>query len=192
MDHEVIFDCSKKSMADWLIACLVGWLIDRSIDRLIACLLLACLCLEQSAGCDLSQPISGCLQTFTENSLVYSVFLLTLFQLLLVCAPLTLLTVLEVVFLSTTLVLTILHYNALHLLIDWLILIASRMWCVFTDWPSAALWSPASEVGPWDAAPHWAGSDAGVGPAALGEDTQLTTGAGSGELQGAPETHYRP
>ena len=73
-------------LIDWLLAWLVSWLID----RLIACLLLACLCLEQSAGCDLSQPISGCLQTFTENSLVDSVFLLTLFQLLLVCAPLTL------------------------------------------------------------------------------------------------------
>jgi len=33
---------------------------------------------EQSAGRDPSQPISGCLQTFTENSLLYSVFLLTL------------------------------------------------------------------------------------------------------------------
>jgi len=30
--------------------------------------------LEQSAGRDPSQPISGCLQTFTENSLLYSVF----------------------------------------------------------------------------------------------------------------------
>ena len=35
--------------------------------------------LEQSAGRDLSQSISGCLQTFTQNSLLYSVFLLTLF-----------------------------------------------------------------------------------------------------------------
>ena len=38
-------------------------------------------CLEQSTGRDplQSQPISGCLQTFTQNSLLYSVFLLTLF-----------------------------------------------------------------------------------------------------------------
>jgi len=35
--------------------------------------------LEQSAGRDPSQHISGCLQTFTQNSLLYSVFLLTLF-----------------------------------------------------------------------------------------------------------------
>jgi len=35
--------------------------------------------LEQSAGRDPSQPISGCLQTLSENSLLYSVFLLTLF-----------------------------------------------------------------------------------------------------------------
>ena len=35
--------------------------------------------LEQSAGRDPSQSISGCLQTFIENSLLYSVFLLTLF-----------------------------------------------------------------------------------------------------------------
>ena len=35
--------------------------------------------LQQSAGRDPSQPISGCLQTFTQNSLLYSVFLLTLF-----------------------------------------------------------------------------------------------------------------
>jgi len=34
---------------------------------------------QQSAGRDPSQPISDCLQTFTENSLLYSVFLLTLF-----------------------------------------------------------------------------------------------------------------
>jgi len=33
--------------------------------------------LEQSAGRDPSQPISGCLQTFTQNSLLYAVFLLT-------------------------------------------------------------------------------------------------------------------
>ena len=35
--------------------------------------------LEQSARCDPSQLISGCLQTFTQNSLLYLVFLLTLF-----------------------------------------------------------------------------------------------------------------
>ena len=35
--------------------------------------------LEQSAGRDLLQSISGCLQTFTQNSRLYSVFLLTLF-----------------------------------------------------------------------------------------------------------------
>jgi len=35
--------------------------------------------LEQSAGRDPSQPIPDCLQTFTQNSLLYSVFLLTLF-----------------------------------------------------------------------------------------------------------------
>ena len=35
--------------------------------------------LEQSAGRDQSQPISDCLQTFTENSLLCPVFLLTLF-----------------------------------------------------------------------------------------------------------------
>jgi len=34
--------------------------------------------LEQSAGRDPSQPISGCLQTFIKTSLLYSVFLLTL------------------------------------------------------------------------------------------------------------------
>ena len=37
--------------------------------------------LEQSAGRDPSQPISDCLQTFTQNSLLYSVFLLSLFLL---------------------------------------------------------------------------------------------------------------
>jgi len=46
--------------------------------------------LEQSAGRDLSQPISDCLQTFTENLLLYPEFLLKLFLLLLVRAPLTL------------------------------------------------------------------------------------------------------
>jgi len=35
--------------------------------------------LEQSAGRDPSQPIHGCLQTLTENSLLYSVFLLAFF-----------------------------------------------------------------------------------------------------------------
>ena len=35
--------------------------------------------LEQSAGRDQSQPIPDCLQTLTENSLLYSVFSLTLF-----------------------------------------------------------------------------------------------------------------
>ena len=35
--------------------------------------------LEQSAGRDQSQLISGCLQTFTQNSLLYSVLLLALF-----------------------------------------------------------------------------------------------------------------
>jgi len=39
--------------------------------------------LEQSARRDPSQLISGCLQTFTENSLLYSVLLLTLLLLLL-------------------------------------------------------------------------------------------------------------
>ena len=52
--------------------------------------------LEQSAGRDPSQPISGRLQTFTENSLLCPEFLLTLF---LFCAPLTLQSVLEVIFL---------------------------------------------------------------------------------------------
>jgi len=35
--------------------------------------------LEQSAGRDPSQPTPDCLQTLTENSLLYSVFSLTLF-----------------------------------------------------------------------------------------------------------------
>ena len=38
--------------------------------------------LEQSARRNPSQPISGCLQTFTENLLLYPVLLLTLFLLL--------------------------------------------------------------------------------------------------------------
>ena len=42
--------------------------------------------LEQSTGRDPPQPISGRLQTFTENSLLYPVFLLTLFLLPLVGA----------------------------------------------------------------------------------------------------------
>jgi len=47
--------------------------------------------LEQSARRDPSQSISGCLRTFTENSLLYpAVFSLTLILLLLVRAPLTL------------------------------------------------------------------------------------------------------
>jgi len=36
--------------------------------------------LEQSAGRDLSQPISGCLQTFTENSLISGVFINIVFN----------------------------------------------------------------------------------------------------------------
>jgi len=58
-----------------------------------------------------SQPISGCLQTFTENSLLYSVFLLTLF--LITFSP----RAVDIVkcpwssfFIYDTLILTILHY----------------------------------------------------------------------------------
>ena len=34
--------------------------------------------LEQSAGRDPPQPISGCLQTFTENSLLYPTFFISI------------------------------------------------------------------------------------------------------------------
>ena len=73
--------------------------------------------LEQSAGRDPSQSISGCLQTFTENSLLYPEFLLTLF---LFRAPLTLWSVLDVIFfIYDTLILTILHYTTKNLLELW-------------------------------------------------------------------------
>jgi len=71
--------------------------------------------LEQSAGCDPSQHISGCLQTFTQNSLLYSVFLLTLF--LITFNP----RAVDIVkcpwssfFIYDTLILTIVHYITLH------------------------------------------------------------------------------
>jgi len=67
--------------------------------------------LEQPARRDPSQPIPGCLQTFTENSLLYLVFLLTLFLLRSVRALLTLYSVLEVFFfICDSLALTIVHY----------------------------------------------------------------------------------
>ena len=71
--------------------------------------------LEQSAGRDPSQSISGCLQTFTENSLLYPAFFISI--VFITFSPRAVDVVKchwSIFFIYDTLILTILHYITLH------------------------------------------------------------------------------